>query len=102
MFTQLKQEKNPEIIKQIEKVIENLIEDAVDDYEDELYALAICEEATRKYDYALENYRILLKYCPDAKYARGISRCLTSLDLVEKLQVTKENLEDATKKSSLK
>lgn len=102
LFTQLKQEKNPEVIKQIEKVIENLIEDAVDDYEDELYALAICEEATRKYDYALENYRILLKYCPDAKYARGISRCLTSLDLVEKLQVIKENLEDATKRSSLK
>ena len=102
LFTKLETTKDPEIIKQLEKIIENLIEDAVDDYEDELYALAICEEATRKYDYALENYRILLKYCPDAKYARGISRCLTSLDLVEKLQVTKDNLDKATKKSSMK
>ena len=101
-FEKLKNAKDDKAKAEIEEDIAELVEDAVDDFEDQLYALAICEEACRQYDYALETYRSLLKVSADEKYARGISRCLASLNMAERLQDASKDAKKAAKKASLK
>ena len=101
-FAKLEKAKDDKERAEIEKDIAERVDDAVDDFEDELYALAICEEACRQYDYALENYRSLLKVSADEKYARGISRCLASLNMAERLQDDAKQAKKAGAKASLK
>ena len=101
-FEALKKAKNAKEQKEIEEEINELVEDTVDDFENELYALAICEEACGAYEYALETYRALLKSSAEEKYALGISRCLASLDMTDRLTEIAKEAKKSTKKSSLK
>lgn len=101
-FAELKNAKDAKAKAEIEEEIAELIEDTIDDFENELYALAICEEACGNYDYALETYRSLLKSSADEKYALGISRCLVSMDMADRLQTIAQDAKKATKKANLK
>jgi len=101
-FAKLEKAKDAKDRAEIEKDIDGLVKDAIDDYKNQLYALAICEEACHQYDYALETYRSLLKFSAKEKYARGISRCLTSLNMTERLQDAASAAKKAGKKASLK
>lgn len=100
-FAELKQAKNEKQINEIEEEIAELVEDTIDDFENELYALAVCEEACGQYEYALENYRALLKYSAEERYALGISRCLISLDMVTRLQDVAKEAKKARAKASI-
>lgn len=83
----------------------NITEDDVDDVvsscRDHLYAMAISEEASRRYEAALETYRALFRVLPEKKYALGISRCLASLGLRDRLAEKKRAAEKAGKRASL-
>lgn len=100
-FEDLKNAKDAEEKAEIEEEIDELVGDTVEDFENEIYALAICEEACGRYEHALENYRTLMKYCPEEIYALGISRCLISLDMADRLYDISKDAKKAAKKAKV-
>lgn len=78
------------------------VDSVISSMRDYLYAMAIGEEALRRYEAALALYRDLFRVLPEKKYALGISRCLASLGSGDRLRERKVSAEKAGNRASLK
>ena len=75
--------------------------EAVEENQEYLNAIAVSCEMAGETDEALAIYRCLFHVVPDKNYALGISRCLFSLGMADRLRESTKALSEAEKKSSI-
>ena len=79
----------------VERLVEN------NDCVEALFALAICQEATGRYDEALYTYRYVFRIAPEAAPAEGIARCHEALDAAARIAEQKRARIRAHRRASL-
>ena len=84
------------------EISDKVVSEAAKKYQEYLYALAVCEEATAQYEQALYTYRYAFKLEPTKENALGISRCLFALGMNDRVQEKAKAQKVAGRKASLK
>ena len=85
-----------------DEITDKKVTKAAKKYIDYLYGLAICEEASGRYDQALETYRYIFDLEEDEDYSKGISRCLFAIGMNNRLKEKEKAKNAASERANIK